>query len=375
MVVDGCPCNVGDNSMTFLLRVVTRRRFPVSYCANLNQMFFAAMFLKSNLPAAVLAVLFFTTTTLAAQSRPLSFFEYLTPREGVALTLSTDVSALIANKNSGDYQPAKLTTADGKTFELQVKSRGKFRRKIAEIPPLKLKIKKKALATEGLDTLNELKLVLPCTLDENGNTLVIREYLAYRMFEHLTPNSVRARLIDLDLINTGTGHQPRYTVKAILLEDEEETAARLGGVLLDSYGMTTDSLETRQAALTAMFQYMIGNTDWNISEQRNVRFLQTTGGEILMIPFDFDFAGFVNAPYATPTSDTGLKNVRERYLMPDQLDSPALQTAFRKMQDAREVFRQICRSSVVAPDEAAKLVEYLDSFYEKKGKNEKGDFR
>lgn len=331
---------------------------------------------KTTLPALLAAaLLFFAAAPLSAQSRPASFFERLTPEESIPMTLSTDVSALIANKNKADYQPAKLGTREGKTYELQVKPRGKFRRKIAEIPPLKLKIKKKVLEAEGLDTLNEIKLVLPCTLDERGNELVLREYLAYRMFEQLTPNSVRARLVDLTLINTGTGNQARYAVKAILLEDEEETAARLGGEILDFYGMTTDSLETHQAALTALFQYMIGNTDWNIAEQRNVRFLRTGAGAILMIPFDFDFAGFVNAPYASPNADTGLKNIRERFLMSDKLDSKALESAYRAMQAAREDFNRICRSAAVAPAEAAKLVEYIDSFYDKPGKNERVSFR
>jgi hypothetical protein len=339
-------------------------------------MFFAAMNSKTTLPVLLAAALFFfAATTLSAQSRPASFFERLTPEAGVPMTLSTDVSALIANKYNADYQPAKLTTREGKTYELQVKSRGKFRRRIAEIPPLKLKIKKKVLAAEGLDTLNELKLVLPCTLDERGNELVVREYLAYRMFEQMTNNSVRARLIDLTLLNTGLGNQPKYTVKAILLEDEEETVARLDGELVDFYGMTTDSLQTQQAALTALFQYMIGNTDWNIAEQRNVRFVRTKAGELLLIPFDFDFAGFVNAPYATPLAETGLKNVRDRYLMADKLNASALEAAYRTMQASRPAFNQICQSAFVTPADAAKLVEYLNSFYEKPGKNENQSFR
>lgn len=331
---------------------------------------------KTTLPALLISALFFfTATTLYAQTRLTSFFERLTPEEGVSLTLSTDVSALIANKYNADYQPAKLTTREGKTYELQVKSRGKFRRKIAEIPPLKLKIKKKSLTAEGLDTLNELKLVLPCFPDERGDELVVREYLAYRMFEHLTNASVRARLVDLTLLNTGVGNEAKYKMKAILLEDEEETVARLDGQLVDFFGMNTDSLQTQQAALATLFNYMIGNTDWNIAEQRNVRFVRTKAGELLMIPFDFDFAGFVNAPYATPLAETGLKNVRDRYLMSGKLNATALEAAYRTMQASRQTFNEICQSAFVSPSDAAKLVEYLDSFYEKPGKNENQSFR
>lgn len=376
-VVGPHTCNSGDNSVTFFLPAATFVVFPVSDPNKaLTKCFFAAMNSKTTLPALLIAALFaISATTISAQSRPASFFEHLTREEGAALTLSTDISALIANKYNADYQPAKLTTGAGKTYELQVKSRGKFRRKIAEIPPMKLKVKKKTLAAEGLDTLNEVKLVLPCFLDKRGDDLVVREYLAYRMFEQMTDKSVRARLVDLTLLNTGAGNAAKYQVKAILLEDEEETVARLDGELVDFYGMTSDSLQTEQAALTALFQYMIGNTDWNIAEQRNVRFVRTKAGEMLMIPFDFDFAGFVNAPYATPNADTGLKNIKDRYLMSDKLGAPALESAYRTMQASRQVFNRICQSAFVPPADAAKLVEYLDSFFAKPGKNEKVNFR
>lgn len=285
------------------------------------------------------------------------------------LTLYTDISAFIANKNSGEYLPGTLTEAGGHSWKVSVKPRGKYRRKICAIPPLKVKVKKKLLEAEGLDTLNELKLVLPCTLDEKGETLLLREYLTYRMFEQISPYSARARLINLTLLNAGLGNEARYTVKAFLLEDEEETVARIGGELVEYFGMTPDSLATDQAALTAVFQYMIGNTDWNITEQRNVRFIRQASGKIILVPFDFDFCGFVNAPYATPTAGTGLTSVRERYLMADGIPEAALTQALHILQTAQSDMYRICQSGAVAPAEAAKLVDYLDSFFRKAEKN------
>ena len=232
------------------------------------------MKLKTTLPAVLGMAWFFLSTTTNSLSAQSSIFEHLSNTEGAALTLSTDVSALISEKYATEYQPGTLTTADGKSYSTLVRPRGKYRRKIAPIPPLKLKFKKKVLEAEGLDTLNEIKLVLPSVLDARGDELVVREYLAYRMYEHLSPASVRARLIDLTLVNTGLGNQQQYKVKAILLEDEEETAARLNGKLVDFYGMSLDSFSAQQAALVATFQCMIGNTDWSVEEQRNVRFIR-----------------------------------------------------------------------------------------------------
>ncbi|MBK9337710.1 MAG: hypothetical protein IPM98_14550 [Lewinellaceae bacterium] len=303
-------------------------------------------------------------TALTAQNA--SLFEFLTATDAPDLTLSTDISALITNKIMEDYQPATLTTADGKSYSAGVKPRGKFRRRISEIPPLKIKVKKKILQAEGLDTLNELKLVLPTSLDEPGNERVIREYLAYRMYEQVTPYHVRARLINLTLLNTGILHQKKYTVKAILLEDEEETAARLGGTLIERFGLTLDSLQTDQAALMSVFQYMVGNTDWGVSENRNVRLLETAPGVIIPIPFDFDFCGFVDAPYASPVSESGLRNVRERYLMADGLSEEALKKAATTLHEHRQTLTGFCRGKHNSSSVAEHCVKYLDAFFREK---------
>lgn len=295
-----------------------------------------------------------------------SLFERLTAVKTPDLTLSTDVSALMSNKKMTDYQPAKLTSADGKTYEVGVKPRGKFRRRISEIPPLKVKVKKKVLQAEGLDTLNELKLVLPTSIDEAGNERVVREYLTYKMYEQATPFHVRAHLINLTLLNTNAANEPKYTVKAILLEDEEETVARLGGTLVKRFGLTLDSLDTEQAALMVVFQYMIGNTDWGVADNRNVRLLQTSSGIIVPIPFDFDFSGFVDAPYAVPLSESGLRNVRERFLMADGLSDEALKKAAAALHEHRQAFADLCRGGLVANKTAERCVKYLDAFFREK---------
>lgn len=304
--------------------------------------------------------------SIVRADQPPSLFERLAAGNDVRLTISTDVSALIANKNTDEYQSALLLASDGKKYEASVKPRGKFRRRIAEIPPLKIKIKKKLLLAEGLDTLNELKLVLPTSLDEAGDERVVREYFAYKMYERVSPYHVRAQLITLTLQNTGLEGEAQYTVKAILLEDEEETAARLGGTVIERYGMTMSEFETEQAALMAVFQYMIGNTDWSLSDFRNVRLLQTNSGAIVPIPFDFDFCGFVDAPYATPMSESGLRNVRDRFLMADGLAEDAIKKAAKTLQDQRPAFAELLRAGHVSEKVAEKCLKYLDSFFKEK---------
>lgn len=312
-------------------------------------------------------------TTATSQS----LFEKLSPVENAPITLTTDFTALKKDKKATEYQDGLLSGADGKSYRIGVRPRGKYRRRIAEIPPLKLKIKKKILAEEGLvDSLNEIKLVLPTTLDEKGNDLVVREYLVYRMYELVSPFAVRARLVNLTMINSNPNGKNAQTflVKAILLEDEEETETRLGGKMIeDHFGMTMDSLQREQAALTVVFQYMIGNTDWNVAEHRNLRFLRMPAGDLVPIPFDFDFCGFVNAPYATPTSETGLRNVQERFLMADALPAEALKVAARQLEQQKEAFRRLCRSGLLPEKDSRSAENYLDTYFKEANLSEAGE--
>lgn len=304
-------------------------------------------------------------------ARPKSIFDLLTVKEAVKMTLETDLTTIIELKKTNQYFPATLRTEDGKVYRIEVKPRGKFRRKVSVFPPLKMKFKKKDLLADGLDTLNEIKLVLPCYESENGDELVIREYIAYKMFEHLTNASMRARLIRLTIRDTHVekSKRPMY---AILLEDEEELVKRLNGQLNEEYGTPTDSLETEQAALMVMFQYMIGNTDWEISMLRNVRLVRTLpSGKTLSVPYDFDFSGLVSAPYSSPSSDTGLKTVRDRFLMSNGLKPESLKRALTTLKAAKPALYSLCKSKYLNYLSTQDMTNFLRSFFEKvEGKNE-----
>ncbi len=307
----------------------------------------------------------------AERLRPKSIFEVLTQQEAVKMTLETDLTTIIEQKRTSQYFPALLRSEDGKVYRIEVKPRGKFRRKVSMFPPLKLKFKKKELLAQGLDTLNEIKLVLPCYDTELGDELIVREYLAYRMYEQLTNSSLRARLIRLTIRDTHVekSQKPMY---AILLEDEEELVARLNGQLNEAYGLPIDSFQTQQAALAVMFQYMIGNTDWEISMLRNVRLVRIPAtGKTVVVPYDFDFSGLVSAPYSSPSSETGLKTVRDRFLMANGLKPEALKSALSSLKAAKAGFYTLCKSKHLDYKASEDMRNYLQTFFEKiEGKNE-----
>jgi len=312
----------------------------------------------------------FTLTSAIAQRKMTTIMEAIGQNEGERVTIEMDLTTIMAQRNNDSYFPAAVMTDNGLTFKAEVRPRGKYRRKNAVYPPLKLKFKKKELIAAGMDTLNEIKLVLPAFDNSMGDELVIREYLAYKMFEKLSPVHVKARLIRLTIKDTHV-EKSKKNMFAILVEDAEETAARYNGVEVEEYGISPDSLATNQAALMVMFEYMIGNTDWDISMMRNVRLLRTqAGGKILSLPYDFDFSGLVSAPYASPSSDTGLKTVRDRFLMANGIKPDALKRAVMNIRKNRQALYDICRNRFVSRETSDDMMLFLDTFFNQIGEND-----
>lgn len=295
---------------------------------------------------------------------PLSVFDYLTQEEGAKIQLDLDLTALLQNRKKADYMSAVLTDNAGKAFDVSVRTRGKFRRRRCEIPPIKLKFAKAGLREAQLDTMNEIKLVLPCASKEADEELIVREYLIYRMFESLSPDyCVRARLVRLHLKDSAKKRPQRML--AMLVEHEEQVSGRLRCGVFKEWGIKPEQLQSEQTALAVLFEYLVGNTDWEIASSRNVMLLQPSNGEkIRPIPYDFDFSGFVAAPYASPNSECNIRTVRDRCLMDPGISTEALQQALRTILDAKPQLYTICRNKHLSSPGQDDVVKYLDSFFQ-----------
>jgi hypothetical protein len=55
----------------------------------------------------------------------------------------------------------------------------------------------------------------------------------------------------------------------------------------------------------------VGNTDFSFSARHNLEFINTKGA-IYPIIFDYDQAGVINTPYATPDPSLGIQRVTDR---------------------------------------------------------------
>jgi hypothetical protein len=116
----------------------------------------------------------------------------------------------------------------------------------------------------------------------------------------------------------------------------------------------------------ALFEYFIGNTDWSVEFLQNVKLLaQDSNGIAHTVPYDFDHAGLVSAPYAKPAEELELSSVRERryrgYCLPDITQ---LEPAIKEFIAIREKVNALYASASYLDDGYRKTVlKFIDEFY------------
>lgn len=233
--------------------------------------------------------------------------------EAVQLTLTAPMDSILAKTKI--KQAASISFVDNqgelRELDLNVSIRGKFRRNRCGYAPLKLNFGKKDLVALGLDNFDKYKLVTPCFDGDEAEALIMKEYLAYRAYNILSPNSFRVQLIEITYHDANGKHADR-TATTFLIEDTDEMAARVGGEEVDLLGQPAEAYDARAEASHALLQYFLGNGDWSLPLARNVKTVRMPGGKVIPVGYDFDFTGWVGAPYASPTSEVGQTSIYER---------------------------------------------------------------
>jgi hypothetical protein len=205
--------------------------------------------------------------------------------------------------------------------------RGKFRKKTCFFTPLKVKIKKDDAKGTVFKGEKKLKLVLPCLNEGGKDDNVIKEYLAYKMYEAISAYFFKTRLLEIEYENIKKRDTKIYNLKGFLIEDDESVAKRFDGNvnLRPIYPSGYDDLE---ALRNAFFQYMIGNTDFSATYQHNMKLL-FIDKKFIPVPYDFDMSGLVNSSYAVVSKSRKtplpIEDVKERHYLGYQRDSAMFQ--------------------------------------------------
>ncbi len=291
--------------------------------------------------------------------------------------LTGDVRSLFRDRTGkAEYFPFELTYKDENgdeiVHELKLKTRGNFRRKPGncKYPPIWLNFPKNHIPDGSVFSgQNRIKLVMPCA----GDSYVIKEYMVYKLLQLFTDYSFNARLIKVSFHRDDKDktYGPMY---GVLLEDEDDLAHRNNGKIekdnLISAGQTNKDDYLRMT----VFEYFVGNTDWSLPYRHNIKIIRTNDSEskLIPVPYDYDHAGLVNAPYANPAAELNLSSVRERryrgYCLQDISElSPFLQ----EYVDKKGEIYTIINDDRLKKGEQKSLIKFIDSFFESMEKPER----
>lgn len=199
------------------------------------------------------------------------------------------------------------------SIKVRIRSRGNFRKENCFFTPIRMKIKKKDNAGSLFEGNQNLKLVMPCNTSRDNNDLVVKEYLCYKLYESISPYNFSTRLMNLTLTDLRNKKSITYNVKAFIIEDDKRVAKRANGQFLKGFQRNPLFMQDSIAAMQDVFQYMIGNTDWSSVMQHNVKVLLLPSKLKVPIPFDYDMAGLVDAPYAVVKESMPIKSVKDRH--------------------------------------------------------------
>jgi hypothetical protein len=242
-----------------------------------------------------------------------AFFE---TRDPIDVTLTANIGKLRGDKRTDPpWRPATMSYkgADGSalTVPIQARTRGIWRLRMCDFPPLRLNFSGEKSKGSIFHKLDKPKLVSYCQDNDLYEQYILQEFQLYRIYQLLTPLSHKARLLRLSYADSGSG-KVRAMRYGFVIEEPKAIAARLGGKVMEQKGALPGDLDPDQDALVGVFQYMIGNTDFSIAGLHNVELLFKDDGTVMPIAYDFDFAGAVNAKYAVPDERLNLPNVRQR---------------------------------------------------------------
>ena len=246
-------------------------------------------------------------------------FDLFQNDEILEITLESDFKQFIRDKNKDQYQEALLhfPLNDSTTVRrvVRIKPRGQFRKKYCFVPPIKLNFNHTKIYVKSIQQLEKMKIVSECKPNANYQEYILKEYLTYRLYQLFTDKSFRVKLLSLNTINTGSKKSKSKNSYAFLIEEADDLARRSDLQNLKVETASVENIIEPNMAMVAMFQYMIGNTDWSIPGPHNFKLMKdkhSIQSKVFAIPYDFDYSGLVNASYAIPPEHFGIFNVRTR---------------------------------------------------------------
>jgi len=294
--------------------------------------------------------------------------------EPIEITISGPISDIVKKAAmSTDAKPATLSVGS-ETLAIELSARGNSRRRpeTCKFPPLRVRFATSPPQGSLFRKQKSLKLVTHCRPQESFQQHTLLEYAAYRMFNEVTDASFRVRLAKVRYVDGGSGKLVAERL-GFFIEDADDVADRLDRKEIAAGKVTIAQHDAAAAARAVLFFHMIANHDWSMLAGpdgaccHNGKLLgagKTATAGFVYVPYDFDYSGFVGAPYAAPPDDFGIKSVRTRYYRGACAINEDVVLAAKPFRDRRGAIEGAIRATPgLESKTAAKAVEFLEGFY------------
>ena len=304
-----------------------------------------------------------------------SIFEDQSPLE---IELTGPLWSLIDKKEERKEWPFSLLIGQTE-LDLEVRARGNSRMRVCDFPPLRFNFKKADTIGTPFGGQNKLKLVTRCKKGDRYEKDVLEEYAAYRIFSLLSDVSYRVRLVHLTYTDTDGRLDKAFRESyGYLIEPLGQLASRVNGTLPEIPAVSLKRLDEEQAVLVYIFEYLIANTDWSFVTADSDEYcchnieLVKIDPKIFPVPYDFDLAGLVNAPYAKPDPSLTIDKVSKRLYRGFCADKEILRGALKDISSKEaEVLDIIAGLPVLTEKEKKKRIDYLGKFFKKAADEDK----
>jgi hypothetical protein len=293
----------------------------------------------------------------------------------VELTLAAPMRTLVVRRARRPDVTGTVSYAgpDGAnvTLDVEVTTRGRSRLEICSFPPIRLDFKRSQVEGTLFAQQNRLKLVTLCRESNNYAQYLELEYLIYRIYEQVSAFALKVRPVIMHYVETERSDRTEDG-PGFLIEPVDGLAERTGTSVATLPSVPRDKLDPLETAVLALFQFMIGNTDWSVTSPakgedccHNSEVLARTdvAEQYVPVPYDFDQAGLINTVYALPAEGLKIRSVRDRLYRGLCIHNAELDTAIARFDAARSSIEALINDAHLDDRFREDAAEYIAEFY------------
>jgi len=301
--------------------------------------------------------------------------------EVLALALSVDFDALCRPNEveDCDYTPTTLRYADedgeerGIPVVVRVRGGWRARKDHCDVPPLFIRFSAEGIEGTPFAGQELVPLTTHCRNSRarkgtaSGDAYeqyVLKEYLAYRLYNMVNDKSLRVRVVRIAYSNPAKPGKSRERY-AFFTEHFDDMAARNAANWSSSKSYDQEKVDLVTWDQVALFNFMIGNTDWSVVRERNLLLIAGEDSFQYPVPYDFDMSGLVDAEYSGVSPRLDFRNPRKRYYLGfchPQVNFQARFAEFKQHKDA--MLGMVGEVPGISWKTAKTSRSYLDKFFD-----------